>query len=148
MKNNKRKEVDSFLIWLDSFLEKNINNLSEEEILNLTLPIRIGKPSSSWPREILEIKTLAPLINKNSWKRLKRKNNYLMRVAYKLKYIKVKWYSYDEIFSKIVWLKPEIWTLVIQDFYKENDWQEFIIPEDYWQINFDMHYIWNYDIIK
>ena len=36
----------------------------------------------------------------------------------------------------------------LKDFYKDNPWKEFIIPQDYWQINYDMYYLGNYEIIK
>jgi len=71
-----------------------------------------------------------------------------MRVAYRLTYIKVKACSYNEIFIKMLWLTLEPGTLVIKDFYKNNPCKEFLIPEDYWQINFDMCYIGEYDIIE
>jgi len=39
-----RKQVDQFLIELDAFLEKYSEQLTEDDILDFILPIKMSKP--------------------------------------------------------------------------------------------------------
>lgn len=152
----KRKDIDNFLIELDKFVWKNTEVLSEDNIFDFMIPFKAGLPSSFWPKDSLSLDILIQYINKSfkiSWgTRNRRGSNYLRRVAYKMEYIPVKANSYYEIFSKILsdkWNSEfKITWLKLKDFYKENNWREFIIPKDYWQINYDMYFMGNYEIIK
>lgn len=156
MIKNNRKEVDNFLIELDKFIDKNINLINEDELFDFILPLRAGLPSSFWPKDSIDFLILDKLINKEEKKGVKKKvirwSNFTRRVAYKLEYVKVKWDSYNEIFSKILlqrWNKEfSLKWLRLEKFYETNPGKEFLILKDYWQIDFDMIFLWNYKIIK
>lgn len=153
---NSRPKVDIFLIELDKFIKRYQDVMSEDQLIDLIIPFKIGKPSSYWPKESIPLSTLEPLINKaqkskyDKNPRVRRTSNYIRRVAYKLDFISVKWDSYYEIFSKLLLEKWndefKIVGLNLKDFYRENPCKEFIIPKDYWQINYDMYFNGHYEI--
>jgi len=153
---NKRPDIDEFLIELNKFISEHWDVLSEDDVFDFMIPFKTGVPSSFGPKDSFLLDSLIPHINKSHkikwWPRTRRGSNYLRRVAYKIAYIQVKANSYTEIFSKILtdkWHSEfQIKGLVLRDFYKESEWKEFIIPEDYWSINFDRYFLWGYDIIK
>ncbi len=153
-----RKKIDVFLIELDLFINKYLEVLTEDNVYDFILPLKMWKPSTFWPKNNIPFLTLHRLINKSNkgknfalW--IRRNNNFLRRVAYKLKYITIKWESYEEIFSRIcyekwnMYFKPDKKTIKLVWFYENNPWKEFIIPEDYWH-NYNCYYKWKYSIIK
>jgi len=152
---NSRKEVDLFLVELNIFIGKYIDIFSKEEIFNLMIPFKSWVPSTCWPTLPLKLDNLVPMVNKTKHNsdavRSKRGSNYVRRVGYKLQYISVKWNNYQEVFHKMFldkWNQEfKIKGLKINDFYKDNPWKELKIPEDYWQVNFDMYVLWEYEII-
>lgn len=152
----KRKEIDNFLIELDKFIWENIEVLSEDNIFDFMIPLKAGVPSSFWPKDSIDLKVLIPYINKSFkiswWTRNRRGSNYIRRVAYKMEYIPVRANSYYEIFSKILsdkWNDEfKITGIKLKNFYRKNPWREFIIPKDYWQINYDMYFLGKYEIIE
>lgn len=150
-----RKEIDNFLIELDNFIDKYLTVLNFEDSLDFMLPFKLWSASTFWPKNKIEFKVLVKLINKSrkyrGWKMsIRRSDNFVRRVAYKLKYIYARWESYEEIFSRMLIGKNSYFNrewIILKDFYKTNSTkQEFLIPEEYIQ-NYNLYFTWEY-IIK
>lgn len=148
----RRKEIDNFLLELEKFLEK---YPIDEDIVNY-LFMTIFKAMAHNMKNLethartLELPILEKLINrfaiskKTDWKR--RTSSYIRKVAYWLNYKKVRDFSYEDIFFKMIFKE---WHWV----YKPkctigNHWKiiptEFLIPED-WYHDDDI-YVYDFSI--
>ena len=145
-----RKQVDQFLIELDAFLEKYSEQLTEDDILDFILPIKMSKPWTFRAKWEINLPTLVKLVNIQG--RKNRTEQYVRKAAYAADLHIVKWISYTDIFHRIlkrkwkVFLKEEKW-LILKNFY-EKYWDDFILPVEYGDINTDLLYKWSYVLLK
>lgn len=157
MRKNRRK-IDEFLLALENFMNKYIEELTQTDLVILVLPIKQAKPDSNNPIWNIELPLLSQYANKQQsnkyfWNfRKRRTGSYVRRCAYSLEYESAYWLDYEDIFKIILMDK---WSttfsfdwIKIKDFWL-NNWIEwmYIIPKDYEFQNLDLYYSWEYEII-
>lgn len=152
----KKKDIDYFLMELERFVKENEKLIPEEDLLYLTLPFKWVIPKTNYPKWEVQLPILTNLIQLHKkwdkWKTKRRTSNYLRRAAYALNYIEAKGFSYREIFIKIL---QRNWNnnfssngIMLVDFYSNEIWTTFIIPDDYWIVDRNYLFNWDYKISK